>query len=195
MLYFSPPIPLVQWTEGVYLTQHLAAVNVTADHVTLRNLAIRHSRGNGVVAMNVTGLRVESCDISGHGQHGVVIVGDQSGVDSSRVYSVGCSGVRVSGGVARTLTPGKSYATRNIITDFALHKRTYNPGVFWNGIGNNYSHNIVSNSPHNCFLGGGNQGVPWGQSVRSGDGSDCLFDGNTLDTCAYECGDCGAFCE
>ena len=29
----------------------------------------------------------------------------------------------------------------------------------------------------------------------AGDGSDCLFEGNTLDTCVYECGDCGAFCE
>lgn len=55
MLYFAPPTPLAQWTEGVYLTQHLAAANIAADHVTLRNLAIRHSRGNGVVAMNVTG--------------------------------------------------------------------------------------------------------------------------------------------
>jgi hypothetical protein len=23
----------------------------------------------------------------------------------------------------------------------------------------------------------------------------CTFDGNTLDECAYECADCGAFCE
>ena len=30
-------------------------------------------------------------------QHGVVMNGTDSGIDSSRVYSVGCSGVRVSG--------------------------------------------------------------------------------------------------
>ena len=194
-LYFYPPVPLEQWTEGVFISQNMTAANVTADHITLRNIGIRHSRGTGVVGMNVTGLRVENCDISGHGQHGVAIVGNKSGVDSSRVYSVGCSGVRVSGGVARTLTAGKSFVTANNISDFALHKRTYNPGVFWNGIGNNYSYNTVTNSPHNCFLGGGNEGVPWGQAPKSGDGSDCLFEGNTLDTCVTECGDCGAFCE
>ena len=80
------------------------------------------------MATNVTGVRVENCEISGHGyaldssrlspklvnkctiivklilrpwsrQHGVVMNGTESGVDSSRVYSVGCSGVRVSGRV------------------------------------------------------------------------------------------------
>ena len=53
----------------------------------------------------------------------------------------------------------------------------------------------MHNSPHNCFLGGGNEGVPYGSVVETGSGSDCLFEGNTLDTCVYECGDCGAFCE
>jgi hypothetical protein len=44
------------------------------------------------------------------------------------------------------------------------------------------------------MLGGGNEVWPWGQTgTVSGDGSQCLFEGNTLDTCVYECGDCGAF--
>ena len=34
---------------------------------------------------------------------------------------------------------------------------------------------------------------PWGDSVESGSGSQCTFDNNTLETCAYECGDCAAF--
>ena len=28
--------------------------------------------------------------------------------------------------------------------------------------------------------------------IVSGDGSQCVFEGNALDTCVYECGDCGA---
>jgi hypothetical protein len=73
----------------------------------------------------------------------------------------------------------------------ALHKRTYNPGIWWNGVGNNYSYNNVTNFPHNCFLGGGNAGTPWGAGwagIASGDGSECLFEANVVDTCAYECG-------
>lgn len=69
-----------------------------------------------------------------------------------------------------------------------------NPGVYWNGVGNNYSHNRVSNSPHVCFLGGGNEGQPYGgDNVESGAGSQCVFDSNSLDSCVYECADCGAF--
>ena len=99
-----------------------------ANHTTLRGLAIRNARGNGVLALNVRGVRVEDCEVGGHGQHGVVITGFESGIDGSTVHSVGCSGIRVAGGVARTLTPGHSFATGNTVSDFALVKRTYQPG-------------------------------------------------------------------
>ena len=76
----------------------------------------------------------------------------------------------------------------------SLWKRTYVPGIFWQGVGNNYSYNTVTNGPHNCMLGGGNEDWPWGLgNMEVGSGSQCVFEGNTLDTCAYECGDCGAF--
>jgi hypothetical protein len=40
-------------------------------HITLRGLGIHHSRGNGLLADNVTNVHIENCEISGHGQHGV----------------------------------------------------------------------------------------------------------------------------
>jgi len=136
-------------------------------------------------------------------EHGVVVIGDHSGVSDCKVYSVGCSGIRVSGGDAHTLTHGHSFATGNSVRDIALHKRTYQPGIFWNGVGNNYSFNNITNSPHNCvsplrnllvisvtFLtgclwqqmrGGGNEAVPWGNGwdgagLVSGLGSECHFE-------------------
>ena len=145
-LYFYPPVPLEAWSEGPFITQHLYATDVSgSSHITLRGLGIHHSRGNGLLAINVTGVRVEDCEISGHGQHGVVMNGTDSGVHGSSVYSVGCSGVRVAGGVARTLTAGNMYVTSNRIADFSLVKRTYVPGIFWQGVGNNYSDNAVNN--------------------------------------------------
>ena len=107
-------------SDGVVLTQNLTAVSVTSDHTILRGLAIRDSRGNGVLALNVTGVRVEDCQISGHGQHGVVITGSDSGIDGSTVTSVGCSGIRVSGGVARNLTAGDSFVTGNTVVQKLL---------------------------------------------------------------------------
>jgi hypothetical protein len=195
-LYFFPPIPLEQWAEGPFITQHMFATDVSgASHITLRGLGIHYSRGNGLLAINVTGVRVEDCEVSGHGQHGIVMNGTDSGVDGCRVYSVGCSGVRVAGGVARTLTPGNMFATHNHIANFSLVKRTYVPGIFWQGVGNSYSYNTVVNGPHVCVLGGGNENWPWNVlHPEVGSGSQCTFEGNTLDTCAYECApDCGAF--
>ena len=196
-LFFLPPIPLEQWGErGVFITSSLTATRITADHVTLRGLTIRHARGNGVLALNVSNVRVENCTVSAHGQHGVVIVGDGSGVTDSSVSSVGCSGVRVAGGDAHSLTPGRSFVKKNTIFDFALWKRTYSPGIYFGGIGNDYIANNISNSPHNCISGGGNVAVPWGWTGATahaqavpGSGSEITIEGNRLDSCTLECGD------
>jgi hypothetical protein len=126
-LYFYPPVPIEQWTEGPYLTQSLFATNVSgASHITIRGVGIHHSRGNGMLAFDVTNVRVEDCEISGHGQHGVVLNGSASGVDGSRVYSVGCSGVRVAGGSPRSLEAGNMFVTSNLIANvsFVNHEET-----------------------------------------------------------------------
>ena len=73
------------------------------------------------------GVRVEDCEISGHGQHGVVMNGTYSGVHGSSIHSVGCSGVRVAGGVGRTLEAGEMFVTHNRISNFSLVKRSYVP--------------------------------------------------------------------
>ena len=53
--------------------------------------------------------------------------GTYSGVHGSSVHSVGCSGVRVAGGVGRTLEAGEMFVTHNRISNFSLVKRSYVP--------------------------------------------------------------------
>jgi len=72
---------------------------------------------------------------------------------------------------------------------FARWKRTYQAGIHWAGVSNTYSHNTVTDGPHNCFLGGGNEA----DANSTVAGVDCVFDGNILDRCAYEAADTGAF--
>ena len=60
--------------------------------------------------------------------------------------------VRVAGGVPHSLEAGAMYVTSNHIENFSLWKRTYVPGIFWDGVGNNYSYlprriNPVSRMP------------------------------------------------
>jgi hypothetical protein len=79
--------------------------------------------------------------------------------------------------------------TGNNVHSFARWKRTYQAGIHWAGVGNSYSHNTVSDGPHNCFLGGGNEA----DANSTVAGVDCVFDGNRLERCAYEAADTGAF--
>lgn len=56
-------------------------------------------------------------------------------------------------------------------------------GILWGGVNNTFSKNVVSDGPHNCFLGGGNE-IP---------AVDCLHEGNVIENCAYEASDTGAW--
>ena len=42
------------------------------------------------------------------------------------------------------------------IQDWSRWKRTYQPGISWSGVGNNFTHNTLFNAPHAGILGGGN---------------------------------------
>ena len=52
------------------------------------------------------------------------------------------------------------------------------------GVNSTFSYNHISDSPHNCMLGGGN---------AVGAAVDCLHEGNVLEDCAYEAADTGAW--
>ena len=54
-----------------------------------------------------------------------------------------------------TLTRGNNLLTECVIRNWSRWKRTYQPGISWAGVGNNYTHNTVSNAPHAGILGGG----------------------------------------
>ena len=51
---------------------------------------------------------------------------------------------------------GECVVSGNTVTQFGLYKRTYQPGIHWAGVDNNYTHNTVTNGPHACIAGGGN---------------------------------------
>ena len=56
-------------------------------------------------------------------------------------------------------------------------------GIRWGGVNNTFARNHVSDGPHNCFLGGGNE-MP---------AADCVHEDNIIENCAYEASDTGAW--
>lgn len=178
-------VPLEQWTESPSVSVGLNAVNIDGSrHVSLHGIVVAHAKGTGVSAVNVSDVVISNCTVFGHGANGVVIDNaKRSGIVDSHVYDVGCIGITLAGGNITTLEPGLNYALRNRIHHMANFKRTYQPGLHWSGVNNTMSHNYISDGPHNCILGGGNEGP----------GVNCLFEYNTLDKCSYESSDTGAF--
>jgi hypothetical protein len=201
-LYLFPPSPLVLPQQGrgrggrggsagagtvVTLAAQVGAVvtvGSAARNVTVSRMEVVDGRHAGVDATDTHGATLRGLVVHGHGEHGIVLEGATGGaVVDCRVYDVGCSGIRATGGAAASLRAGGLLVEGNDVRRAAQWKRTYMPGVFWSGVGNTYRGNTVAFAPHNGFLGGGN----------FGDGVGNTFEGNTLADCTFETIDTGAF--
>ena len=149
------------WARGPVLGLRNASAVVdlsNSSHVELHEMHVLHGRNVGVLADNVSDVHVVSVNSSLHTRHGVHMVrAVDSTVQYCTVVAVGCEGIRAHGGSAASLEPGNVSVVDNTVSQFARHKRTYQAGIHWSGVGNFYSRNLVSDAPHVCFLGGGNE--------------------------------------
>eukprot|EP01052_Picozoa_sp_SAG31_P026426 SAG31_NODE_2393_length_5793_cov_18.326484_6_plen_465_part_00 len=184
MIYYWPEFPQEQWSDMPVISASDVAVTLDGvSYVSLEGVKIAHAKTVGVMATNVTNVVVKNCTIWGCGAKGVVIDdAKSSGLVDSHIFATGCGGAVVSGGNFTTLEPGLNFARGNSIHDVSNYKRSYQPGLLWAGVNNTYKWNHISEGPHNCILGGGNQGP----------GANNLFEFNTLERCAFESADTGA---
>jgi hypothetical protein len=189
LLYFYPPTggaPIAS-PPVLSLARHKAVVNVSGSRaVTLRNLIIADGFAVGIDADGAAGLVITNVSVERVGQVGISLVGARDSlVSRSKVHAVGCVGIDVNGGDPVALKAGNLTVGDSTVYEHALWKRTYQPGIRWGGVSNSFVRNTVYNGAHNCFLGGGNEAYPAAHLN--------LFENNTLDTCAFEAADTGAF--
>ena len=55
--------------------------------------------------------------------------------------------------MACTLSAGSMYAAGNRVAKVGYWKRTYQPALFWGGVANRYTHNILEDGPAMCIWG------------------------------------------
>merc|ERR1719460_2378431 len=179
------------WKSGPVLSLKSAVVNISGtSHVKVQNMQILNGRGVGLIADTVSDVVISGVTVQHTGQQGIYVTNaSDTQITHNSVSLTGCAGIRAHGGFATSLKPGNLEVRGNDVSFFALWKVTYNAGIHWAGVGNVYADNMVSYGPHNCFLGGGNEADP-DTTVA---GVDNIFDNNTLDTCAFEAADTGAF--
>lgn len=184
-IYYWPALPSAMWASEPVVSDASVGVKLDgASHLTLDSVTVRHAKGTGISAVGVTSVSVTNCTVHGIGGDGVTIFQAwRSGISGSRIFDVGCTGVHVTGGNFTTLEPGLNWADGNRIYNMSRYKRTQQPGLQWAGVNNTYSRNYISDGPHNCVLGGGGQGPA----------ANCVHEYNTLNRCAFETSDSGAW--
>lgn len=109
---------------------------------------------------------------------GIDLDGSNIQISDTSISHCGCGGISITGGDRATLKPSNNVVLRSSISNYATWKRTYQPGVHFDGIGDTIKECEVFNAPHEGIAGMGN---------------DHLFDSNFVHDVCFESSDAGAF--
>lgn len=128
-----------------------------ARDVTIEGLSFEFSRGVGIAAMGVEGVRVTRCTFTNLGTQAVDLDGSHSTVSACLFEDVGGGGVSLSGGDRGTLTHADNAVEDCVFRRCGRVLRTYNPAIRLTGVGQRVSHNEISDLPHIALMFGGNE--------------------------------------
>jgi hypothetical protein len=128
----------VSWVNFTGITWELGsadAIHVRGGaHCLFAGCVVRHFAGNGI-------------EIRG---------GQQHGLRSCDIYSLGRGGTVLSGGNRKTLEPGGHFVENCDIHDLSRIDHTYTPAVILDGVGNRIAHNCMHDIRSSAMRVGGN---------------------------------------
>ena len=104
-----------------------------------------------IIHMNGDCNSIENCIVRNAVKNGIVANGSKTYIYNNEVYTIGSTGVNVTGGDPYTLKHSGNVVDNNEIHDFGQIDKTYNPGVTAGGIGCTVTHNEIYNAPHNAI--------------------------------------------
>jgi len=145
---------LVFWDSGVgdleiSLCRKPLISAADVHNVTLCDLALKCTRVDGIVFTGECNDNVLSgLTVTNAAGNAIVINGYRNRIDRCDLSHTGKGGIRVTGGVRETLTPGANLITNNFIHDYSEVYLTDQPGVFMEGVGNVCAHNEICRAPH-----------------------------------------------
>lgn len=148
-------------------------------YVTFSGLSISATRANGIVASG-NNIKVDNCKIFGIRANAMDITGNDIKIENNEICQVGHSGIKMTGGVAETLSESGNIVYNNYIHHWGQIGRTYEGAVNLYGCGNTVSHNEFHDAPH--------MAISW-------DGPLNIMEYNKVYNVCFETDDCGAFYE
>jgi hypothetical protein len=178
LLYFWPPSSLRAGDVTVSLLQEPMILLDEVSHVQFQSLTFEGSRACAIKIRGGSDNTVAGCTVRNIDNDTSMIIdgGRRNGVRSCDIYDVGSTGIRITGGERKTLTPAGNYATNNHIQRFGGIVQAFNGGVFLQGVGNIVSNNRIHNAPFS--------GIQYY-------GNDHIIEFNDIYDIAHESGDVG----
>jgi hypothetical protein len=138
--FYAPMINLenVSWVSFTGLTWELGSADAIhvgrGAHCLFAGCVVRHFAGNGI-------------EING---------GQNHGLRSCDIYSMGRAGTVISGGNRKTLEPGGHFVENCDIHDLSRIDHTYTPAVILDGVSNRIAHNRMHDIRSSAMRVGGN---------------------------------------
>lgn len=178
LLYFWPPSNLRTGDVTVSLLKEPMILLDAVSHVQFQALTFEGSRACAIKVRGGSNNTIAGCTVRNIDNDTSLIIdgGRENGIRSCEIYDVGSTGIRITGGDRKTLTPAGNYATNNHIQRFGGIVQAFNGGVFLQGVGNVISHNRIHNAPFS--------GIQYY-------GNDHIIEFNDIYDLAHESGDVG----
>ena len=160
LLYWYPPVGIDPSKADVVLSifNHPYMVELkNCSYVTFKGLSFIESRGSAFQIENGKNCLISDCRMERFGRDGIHInQGEGHGVSGCLLRTLGCSGITLTGGDRKTLTPSGHFVENTVVEYFSLFKRTYQPAIHITGCGYRISNNRFRYSSSSAFRLEGN---------------------------------------
>jgi parallel beta-helix repeat protein len=149
-LYFWPSAPLQNKAVYAPTTRTILEIGEGASDITFRNFVFECSEGTAISLHNTSRCLIGSNiirNVGGYDGSGVEVAGGfRNGIVGNDINGTGRSGISISGGDRKTLTPAENYADNNYIHHVGVISKQ-GVAISLNGVGNRASHNLIHDCP------------------------------------------------
>jgi hypothetical protein len=156
-LYFWPvnetslnavSVPVIRSILEIKAKNYIGRLNVAPTYITFEGFTMKECEGSAVVVSKAKNVVIAKCTISQAGRHGVEINdGFQNIATGNDIYDIGGTGIAISAGDRKTLTPANNRAENNHIHDTGVFDKSGVHGILCRGVGNIVAHNLIHETP------------------------------------------------
>ncbi len=158
LLYWYPPHSVTN-SKLELAAANIDFLNITdVQNISFKNLNFKNIRRCAANVTNCKNVTFYGCKFSNIGMRGVKFLNCyDSGLDSCDLSHIGAGAVSINGGDTDTLTHSNNFVRNCHLNDLAKRQKANNPGIWFNGVGNIITHNVIHDHPHIGIQGLGSE--------------------------------------